>query len=368
MVDLRILTDDGLLHLDEVADVVVAREFGARTKPRVRADARVPADRGAFKVTEGKDFDVILDRRIANHAVGAHANAVAEHDAALEHAADVDLDVLSADKLAANVDAVGINERHAGFKQAVGLHALPGTLKGGELHLGVDALDFIGMVRMNGGDAHAVGGREAHEIREVVLLLGVVVLQGVEPGVKTGRREHHDAGVDLPDQALLVGRILFLDDGRYDALGVSHDAAVALRIVHFNGEENELALLRLLEHAAGRFSGQKRHVSEADKRLGFVSVEHGPGLHQCMPRSLLRHLKRELQVGPAFVVLLHLLRAMTDDNRLDGGKALHGIKHVIEHRSACERLENLGQFGMHALAHAGGKNDDVHGYAWSWNA
>ena len=221
---------------------------------------------------------------------------------------------------------------------------------------------------MNGGDAHAVGGREAHEIREVVLLLGVVVLQGVEPGVKTGRREHHDAGVDLPDQALLVGRILFLDDGRYDALGVSHDAAVALRIVHFNGEENELALLRLLEHAAGRFSGQKRHVSEADKRLGFVSIEHGPGLHQCMPRSLLRHLKRELQVGPAFVVLLHLLRAMTDDNRLDGGKALHGIKHVIEHRSACERLENLGQFGMHALAHAGGKNDDVHGYAWSWNA
>ena len=56
---------------------------------------------------------------------------------------------------------------------------------------------------------------------------------------------------------------------------------------------------------------------------------------------------------------------MTDDDRLDGGKTLHGIKHVIEHRSACERLKNLGQSGMHALAHAGGKNDDVHGYAWS---
>ena len=109
-------------------------------------------------------------------------------------------------------------------------------------------------------------------------------------------------------------------------------------------------------------------VASFSSTMAVTTVEHGPGLHQCMPRSLLRHLKRELQVGPAFVVLLHLLRAMTDDNRLDGGKALHGIKHVIEHRSACERLENLGQFGMHALAHAGGKNDDVHGYAWPWNA
>ena len=53
------------------------------------------------------------------HAVGADAHAVAELDAALEDAADVDLDVAAADELAAHVEARRVGQAHARLHQRV---------------------------------------------------------------------------------------------------------------------------------------------------------------------------------------------------------------------------------------------------------
>ncbi len=55
-----------------------------------------------------------LDHRSRGAAVGTDAHAVAEPHLALEHAADVDLDVAAAVQRAAQVEAGRIGQRHAG--------------------------------------------------------------------------------------------------------------------------------------------------------------------------------------------------------------------------------------------------------------
>lgn len=135
---------------------------------------------------------------------------------------------------------------------------------------------------------------------------------------------------------------------------------VPLRIIHLNGKQDKFASSGLLKHASDRPGRQERHIAKTHQCLRLAAIEQGPCLHQRMARSLLRHLKRKLQICSVFVVLLHLIGAVPHDNRLDGGKAVNGIKHMVKHGAPCKRLKNLGQSGMHALAHAGSKNDDIH--------
>ena len=51
-----------------------------------------------------------------------------------------------------------------------------------------------------------------------------------------GDREDVGAGVDLADEAFVVGGVLLLDDAIDAAVGVAHDAAVAGRVVEHGGE------------------------------------------------------------------------------------------------------------------------------------
>ena len=135
MVHLGIPTDHGLLDLYEVANVVVALQFCTRTQPRIWADAGVAADVRIFEMAEGQNLHIFLNLHVTHDAVGAHADTVAQLDAAFKDAAHVDLDVAPADQLASDIDAVGIDQRDACFQKAIGLHALPGALKRCELNL-----------------------------------------------------------------------------------------------------------------------------------------------------------------------------------------------------------------------------------------
>ena len=69
----------------------------------------------------GCDLGAGPDLDVAQDAVGADAGAVAQADPALEDAIHVDRHVAPASELAADVDARGIRERHAGFEEARGL-------------------------------------------------------------------------------------------------------------------------------------------------------------------------------------------------------------------------------------------------------
>ena len=117
MVGLGAARQRGVFHLDEVADVHLLGQLGAG-RSRAKADQRTRADARALRlavdVREGMDHRVVGDAAVADHAVRGDAHVVAQLDAALEHAVHVDLDVLAAGELAAQVEAVRVGQAHAG--------------------------------------------------------------------------------------------------------------------------------------------------------------------------------------------------------------------------------------------------------------
>ena len=87
--------------------------------------------------------------------------------------------------------------------------------------------------------------------------------------------ERVDAGVDLPERALLRGRVALLDDLRQPAVGVPHDPAQAGRVGHLGGEHGRRrarALVRLDQSGDG-LRPQQRHVP-VDHHDGAGGVGH----------------------------------------------------------------------------------------------
>jgi hypothetical protein len=62
---------------------------------------------------------------------------------------------------------------------------------------------------------HAVGHGELDHVGQVVLALGVAVVQPRQPAFEQAGRHGHDAAVDLVDLALGLGGVLLLDDGQH---------------------------------------------------------------------------------------------------------------------------------------------------------
>jgi hypothetical protein len=115
----------------------------------------------------------------------------------------------------------------------------------GQLHLAVDAQHFPFALRLRGTHRQALGDRQRDDVGQVVLALGVVVLQLAQPVGQAGRRDGHDAGIDLADRLLLGRRVLLLDDADHVAGRIAHDAAVAGRLVQIDGEHRQAVLAGL---------------------------------------------------------------------------------------------------------------------------
>ena len=159
-------------------------ERGAGAQARIRADAATRTDVGFVDVAEGLDAAACGDFDVAQHAVGADADAFAEHDLALEHAIDIDGHVAPAREAAAHVDARRIRQRGARLHQACGRLPLENALELGQLRLAVDAQRFPGRAGLRRTDRHLVRHRGRDHVGEVILLLRVLVLQAGEPGFR----------------------------------------------------------------------------------------------------------------------------------------------------------------------------------------
>src|SRR5687767_12021554 len=218
--------DVGLLHLDEVADVDFLLEARARAQPRVGADAAILADAGRVDVAERLDARAGADLGVADHAVGADLGAVGELDLALEHAVDIDAHVRPAGQAPAHVDTQGIGERDTGVHQPPRVAALVNALELSELLLAVHAQDLPAVGGLDARQRDLVLERERHYAGQVVLALGVVIVEPGDPVLQARRGQRHDAGVDLADLALRGARVLLLDDRSDGAAPIAHDAAV----------------------------------------------------------------------------------------------------------------------------------------------
>ena len=210
----------------------------------------------------------------------------------------------------------------------------------------------------------AIGHGGGDHVGQVVLALGVVVLQGREPALERPGGADQDAGVDLVDLQRLGVGILLLDDAADVAGGVTHHAAVAGGVGHMLRQQRELAALGGLGQALQGGGLHQWHVAVQDER-GHVVDQHRDGLGHRMARAQLGGLQGPLHVGLPGKCGLDLLAAMTIHHhqplRVEGAG---GIDDMAEQGLAGQRMQYFRQVGVHPFAHAGSQDHDVHLDFW----
>ena len=141
------------------------------------------------------------------------------------------------------------------------------------------------------------------------------------------------------------------------ALGIAHDAPIAMRIVEIDGQHGQRALVRR--------AGQFREGGAADQ--GHVAVQHqhrvivrydAHGLHHGMARAQLIGLQNPLD---RLLVQGRLhLRAAVPVHHIDIGgiQGARGADHMLQQRLPGQGLQHFRQVGVHPLALARCQNDD----------
>ncbi len=181
-------------------------------------------------------------RAFAMTQLGADAHALAQEHRAFEHAVDVDLDVGLASQRAAQVEPRRVGEPHALCHERLRLPQLPGTLERRQLRGAVDARHLERVGRDMRHHRHAVGGGQLDDVGEVVLALGIAVVQPGQPALEQAGGHGHHAAVDFADFALRLGRVLVLDDGHDLTAPLfrgADDAPVARGVVELDGQQRE---------------------------------------------------------------------------------------------------------------------------------
>ena len=155
-------------------------QVGPGPQSRERADqgffADLHADLLTVHVGEWMDHGTSGNAGVRDDAVRADGYAVAQRNAALEHAVDVDLHVLAALQPAAQVEAGRVGQPHARPPSAnVRLPQLECALQLRQLQRAVDAFNLQRVGRRDGDHADRVGHGQPDDIGEVVLALRVLV-------------------------------------------------------------------------------------------------------------------------------------------------------------------------------------------------
>src|SRR5690606_15714990 len=203
------LAEHRVLQLDEVADVGLFAQHGARAQAGERTTVGALADLRAFQVRIGLDDGAGAKHGILDHAVRADLHVVLDDDLAFEDHVDVDQHVATHTGLAAQVETRRIDQRHALGHQPARGTALVVALQLGELDAVVGAQYFHLVGGLYGGDAQAVGHGHGDHVGQVVLALGVAVGQPPQPVAQAVARYGEDAGVAFRSEERRVGK-----DGR----------------------------------------------------------------------------------------------------------------------------------------------------------
>ena len=104
-------------------------------------------------------------------------------------------------------------------------------------------------------------GKRDH-VGQIVFAARVAIVDARKPAFERRCRRRHHAGVDLANSALFGACVLLLDDGRYFAAGVTHDASVAAGIVELDGQQRQGAVLRTLDDLPQRRDARQRIGAE----------------------------------------------------------------------------------------------------------
>ena len=356
--------DRARLHLDEVADVHVLGELGAGTQARVRTDAAVGADVRLLEVAEGLDLG--CPRRtahVAQHAVRADRDAVAQHDVALEHAVHVDGDVAPALELA-RARRCAPDRRASRRRPAAPAHDRAWWMRSSSAS---SPLQFTPSVSATACGCAARTGTpsataSAIDVGQVVLALGVVVAQPRRASRRAGR----SAATMMPVLTSRIARsarvasfcstMRFTRPAARARCGRSRWDRRARRSARATPVPGGLAQARerLRAGAAARRrrarasappssscgSACSTRVAGAELRL----LAH-PGDRRRSPRRLAHAPRR---------------RGRTRRRSRSGASARAVVEDVASSGRPASGCSTLGRSRVHPLALAGGEDDDVH--------
>jgi hypothetical protein len=206
----------------------------------------------------------------------------------------------------------------------------------------------------------AFGPEHVEHLRQVELPLRVV---GAQRGQRRAQRlagEGEDAGVDLADLALGLGRVagaLGLDHAQHAAVVVAHDAPVAARVIEHRARHRRGGAGALVrgDELADRLGAHQRHVAaeDHDGRVIGLPVQRG------QPRGGgAAGAVGDLLHGYGHAIGQHRLerargRVDHDDPlRARRQRRAHGPE---DHRQAADLVQRLGRARAHACALAGGE-------------
>ena len=327
-----------------------------RSQTRERSDRCLRAHRDAgllaIDVGHGLNHGACLDAGIGNHAVGANAHAVAQADMPFKHAVHIDFNIGTASQRAAHVQAGGVGQAHALGHQGLGLSQLVSALQSGELHRAVDAIHLHTVVDHMGGHGLTIGHGEFHDVGQVVLLLGVVVVQARQPGLEQAGGHGHDAAVNFVNRALGLAGIFVLHNGPHLALGIAHDAAITRGVRHGQRQQCQ-ALARTLRDQGlqGLWPGQG-HIARQDHGDAVIRQHRHRLLHR-MAGAQLRHLAHKLQARLPRQSRLDRLCAMPrDGHNAAGRQTLRGVNDMLHQSPAPNTVQDFGHTALHAGAFA----------------
>ncbi len=157
------------------------------------------------------------------------------------------------------------------------------------MHLAVHAGHFPLRRRLGRDDRHAVRHRHGDDVGQVVLTLGVVVLQRAQPLLQARGRHHQNAAVDLFNGTFGFVRVFLLDDAHNFAV-FTDDAAEPGRIVLHHGQDAQLVVAGHVHQRLQRGGSGQRHVAVQYQSGGAV-VQFRQGLHDGMAGAQLRFLQ-----------------------------------------------------------------------------
>ena len=269
------VTDLDVLCFVERADLAVFAEHGVFAEVAERPNGRAGADAG-FGCVGALDGCVLPDVGVAQSRVWADHRALPHRGAANELNVRQQGHVLGQSDIDIDPRGFRILDRHTFAHPLFGDAAVEFTPEGRELDAVVRAFNLPLIGGHGRGDAVAVFTHDAEHVGQVHLALCVIGRYAGKRGTQFVRRERVDAGVDLVDESLFVGRVLVFDDARDVAVLITHDASVTCWVVDRCGQDGRRVAFGFvaLNEFGQKLRGQQRNVAVGYEHGAFVEVVH----------------------------------------------------------------------------------------------
>ena len=236
------------------------------------------------------------------------------------------------------------------------------ALQAGQLALVVNAFHLDRIIHQTSEYRDVMIVSNLHQIRQVVLALGIVIADLGQPRQQIEGIHQHDAGIHFLNLANLVASILFLNDFPDGTAVIPNNAAIAFRIIQLDRQYTGLAQVHRIEESIQRSVADQGNIAvQHQGAAAFLQLWHC--LFDCMASAQLLALLHPFNgfAGKLFGDnIAHLLTTMAihhdDTARVE---AETGIQYMGQQGFLCQRLQNLGQAGLHAGAFTRREDDDV---------